>query len=220
MRTIQNQRRTCAGDLRVSQSTLAGARTRGFSLVELLVVVAIALIVSALAIPSMTRTMDAYRTRGAMTSVAGLVQRCRLQSIRHNTSERVFVGVNQNGVVFLYCKDLSNQGAAVLPGDPQITLEAQFSQAPAPTGGGATALTAQNMWGANFAQVGVNSDIYFNSRGLPCSAPAAGAACTTISGYVSYFNYKSGNTTRVAAISVSPAARVQTWFWNGSGWGN
>src|SRR5436305_3440628 len=48
----------------------------GFSLIELLVVMAIILIVAAFAVPSMKSTMDAYRLRTTLNSVSGLTQRC------------------------------------------------------------------------------------------------------------------------------------------------
>jgi prepilin-type N-terminal cleavage/methylation domain-containing protein len=194
-------------------------RNPGFSLLELLVVMAVMLTIAAFAIPTLTTTMAAYNTRGALTSVAGLTQRCRLLAIKNNTSERMLFGVNAGGQVFVYCKDLANQGNAVLTTDPQITLTSRMAIPAVPTGANPTPLNALTMWGANFGTVASNTDPYFNSRGLPCSAPAAGAACNTISGYVYYLRYNGPNA-RWAAISISPAARVQTWFWNGNAWGN
>jgi prepilin-type N-terminal cleavage/methylation domain-containing protein len=194
------------------------ARTCGFSLIELLVVMAVMLVVAAFAIPSLMTTMTAYNTRGALTSVVGLTQRCRLQGIKNNTSERILIGINA-GQVFLYCKDVANQAQPVLTTDPQIRLIPRVALPAAPTGNSPTPLNALTMWGANFGNVVVNQDPYFNSRGLPCAAPAAGAACNVISGYVYYFQY-TGSSPRWAAISISPAARIQTWFWNGNSWGS
>jgi len=191
----------------------------GFSLVELMIVVAIALIIAAIAIPAVTKTMDVYRTRGAMANVAGMFQRCRLQGIKDDTSERILgFTTPSGGQPFFYCKDLANQNNAALSTDPQILLIPQMSVAAAPQGT-PPRLTPQRMWGANFANVGVDKDPFFNSRGLPCSAPVPNGACSKISGYVEYFKYTSQNT-RWAAISISPAGRVQTWFWNGNSWGN
>jgi prepilin-type N-terminal cleavage/methylation domain-containing protein len=192
------------------------SRNTGFSLPELLIVIAVGLIITAMAVPSVSSTMDAYRTRGGVTSVAGLIQRCRVLAAKNNTSERIKFQVT-GGLVQAYCKEIANQSAGILGSDPQITMSSQFSIPGLPTG--PSQLTASSMWGANFAQVGVNTDPYFNSRGLPCSAPVAGGACTQISGYVYYFSYTS-RSTRWAAVSISPAGRVQTWFWNGNAWGN
>ena len=49
--------------------------SRGFSLVELLVVIAVCLIVMAFATPITLNTMDAYKLRWGLTNATGLVQR-------------------------------------------------------------------------------------------------------------------------------------------------
>lgn len=183
-----------------------------------MVVLAIGLILAAFAIPTMVRTLDAYHTRGTMTNIVGLVQRCRVQGIKHDNSEGILLDT-VGGQTRLYCKDISAIASAVQTSDPQIILMPEFSLAPAPTGTNPTPLNALTMWGANFTQIGVDTAPFFNSRGLPCTAPVAGGACTQISGYVSYFTY-TGRSTRWAAISISPAGRIQTWFWNGNSWGN
>lgn len=193
------------------------ASSSGFSLVELLVVMAIILVVAAFAVPSMKSTMDAYRVRTTLNSVSGLTQRCRLQSLRKNTSEHMYVQTN-GGKVQLFCQDVPTSTGVLKTTDPQITLAEQFSIPGTPTGG-PTQMTAATMWGATGAQFAVDSDPFFNSRGLPCGAVGVGTACSTIKGYVYYFKYTAG-TSRWAAISISPAGRMQSWFWTGTNWGN
>ncbi len=193
------------------------AGTRGFSLVELLVVMVVMLIVAAFAVPSLKNTMDAYRVRTTLTSIMGLTQRCRLQALKNNTSEHMYVQTNASAVQ-LFCQNVPTSTGVLQSTDPQITLGTQFSIPGAPTGA-VTPLTGTIMWGSANATVASNLDPYFNSRGLPCAAVGVGTACNTITGYVYYFRYTSGNT-RWAALSISPAGRMQTWFWNGSGWGN
>jgi prepilin-type N-terminal cleavage/methylation domain-containing protein len=192
------------------------AQIRGFSLIELLVVMAVMLIVAAFAVPSFTNTMDAYRVRSTLTSITGLTQRCRVQALKNNTSERMHF-TNPGGKVVLYCKAVSDV-TPLQATDPQIPWGNQFSIPGAPTGG-PTLLTGTIMWGSANAVFTVDSDPYFNSRGLPCAAVGVGTACSTISGYVYYVKYKTQNS-RWAAISISPAGRMQSWFWNGTGWGN
>jgi prepilin-type N-terminal cleavage/methylation domain-containing protein len=191
-------------------------KARGFSLVELLVVMAVILIVAAFAIPTMVTSIDAYRVRGTMSSVAGLTQRCRLLALKKNSSAHMFVAVNA-GSVLMYCKEITD-ATPLNSSDPQITLPNQFSIPGTPTGG-PTQLTATALWGSAGSTFRTDLDPYFNSRGLPCDAVAAGTACKTIVGYLYYFKYTSKNT-RWAAVSISPASRIQNWFWNGTGWGN
>jgi prepilin-type N-terminal cleavage/methylation domain-containing protein len=190
----------------------------GFSLIELLVVMAVMLVVAAFAVPSLTNTMDAYRVRSAMNDISGLTQRCRVQSLRKNTSERMYVKTT-GGMVQLFCQDIATGTGVVQSTDPQISLLKQFSIPGTPTGG-PTQLTGTTMWGSANAAFAVDSDPYFSSRGLPCAAVGVGTACSTITGYVYYVKYTTRNSARWAALSISPAGRVQNWFWNGTGWGN
>jgi prepilin-type N-terminal cleavage/methylation domain-containing protein len=188
-------------------------RMHGFSLIELLIVMAVMLILAAFTTPITLNTMDAYKLRGSMSSVSGLAQRCRVLALQKNTTSRLYFTTN-SGAVTLYCK-LNSDTSGLQSNDPQIMLDTKFSIGATP----ASTLNATTMWGSSGSTFSSNSDPYFNSRGLPCSAPSAGAACSTITGYVYYFKYSS-RTTRWAAMSISPAARMQNWYLNVSSWGN
>jgi prepilin-type N-terminal cleavage/methylation domain-containing protein len=54
---------------------------RGFSLIELLVVAAILLIMSVMAVPLLNNTISYFRLRGAVSSVTGAIQSTRYQAI-------------------------------------------------------------------------------------------------------------------------------------------
>jgi prepilin-type N-terminal cleavage/methylation domain-containing protein len=194
----------------------AHSKARGFSLVELLVVVAILLIIGAIATPTIATTMDAYRLRGTLTSIDGFTQRCRLLALKKNSTAHMFV-TTSNGRVVMYCKELTDT-SAMNSADPQIQMPVQFSAPGLPTGG-PTQLTASGMWGSSGSTFNVDTDPYFNSRGLPCNSVNIGSPCTSVTGYVYYFKYTRG-AVRWAALSVSPASRIQNWFWNGTSWGN
>lgn len=221
MRTEENKSQGSKAGSVISQSEVepvrSASRAQGFSLVELLVVMAVLLIVGAIATPTIATTMDAYRMRGTLTNISGLTQRCRLLALKKNSTSHMFVTTN-NGSVVMYCKEINDPTTTLADSDPQIQLPDQFSIPGLPTGG-ATQLTASLMWGSSGSTFSVDSDPYFNSRGLPCSAVNVGSPCTSVTGYVYYFKYTRG-TARWAALSVSPASRIQNWFWNGSGWGN
>jgi prepilin-type N-terminal cleavage/methylation domain-containing protein len=197
------------------QAPIVGTSASGFSLVELLVAMAIVLIIAAFAIPTLTTTMDAYRLRGTMGSVAQMAEKCRIQAVKRNTTQQLHVFVNGGNVV-LYYKDANSTTPALQNTDPQFPLANLFSVPGTPTGG-PTLLTGNAMWGSNVVP-NVDVDPFFNSRGLPCLINGGGP-CSPTSGFVYYFRYQSSGT-RWAALSVSPAGRIQNWFWNGSGWGN
>lgn len=192
----------------------------GFSLIELLVVVAIMLVVAAFAIPTLSKTMDAYRLHGTLNSAANLAQKCHMEAIKKNVSQRMHVSTVGNRVV-LFVTDSNDAAAAPATNDAalsaQLWLPTQFSTPGVPTGG-PTALTGTIMWGTALIP-NVNVDPYFNSRGLPC-LPGANGVCTLTSGFVYYFKYKNARSTRWSALSISPAGRIESWFWDGNAWGN
>ena len=183
--------------------------------------VAILLVVAAFAIPTMTTTLDAFRIRGTLSSAANMALKCRFQAIKKDTCERMHFST-VGGNVVLFVTDANDAAVAPAANDPalsaQLWLPSSFSIPGVPTGG-PTALTGQLMWGTNLPLVNVNVDPYFNSRGLPC-LPAAGGACNQTNGFVYYYRYRNGGRTRWAATSISPAGRIESWFWNGNAWGN
>ena len=212
---IENKTRVCAIRVNACPEEGTGAvRARGFSLVELLIVMAVMLIIAAMTTPITLNTMDAYKLRGSMSSVSGLAQRCRVLALQKNTTSHLYFTTNA-GAVTMYCKANNDPTQTLQTSDPQLRLDTRFSIGTTPS----TTLNATMMWGSSGSTFSSNSDPYFNSRGLPCSAPSAGAACSTINGYVYYLKYSS-HTTRWAAVSVSPAARMQNWFLDSNSWGN
>jgi Tfp pilus assembly protein FimT len=191
-------------------------------MVELLIVVAIVLVVAAFAIPTMVTAIDSYQLRGSLGTVGNLAQRCRMQAVRNNAAQRLFFTTQPSGQVALFVENASSTATAPLTGDPQVWLPLNFTLAgAAPSGTGApSAMTSSTMWGANVSSVNQGVDAYFNSRGLPCLA-ASNGVCNDTNGFVYYFNYSgTGGRPRWAAISISPAGRIQTWFWNGASWAN
>jgi prepilin-type N-terminal cleavage/methylation domain-containing protein len=195
----------------------------GFSLIELLVVAAIVLVVSAFAIPTLTTTMDGIRLRGTTGSATNIAQRCRMQAAKRNLYQRLhFATVGSRVVLFV----TDGTDAAVAPLTTDKTLWAQywfsgeFSIPGAPTGAGAPPqLTSTQMWGTATAP-NINVDPYFNARGLPCLPDVVTGVCGPTIGFVYYYRYQSGGRTRWAANSISPAGRIESWIWNGNAWGN
>jgi len=195
----------------------------GFSLLELLVVLAIALVVAAFAIPTMVTTLDAFRIRGALGNAASITQRCRAQAITSDASQRLHFAT-VGGRVVLFVTTSTDLAVAPLTTDKQLSSQVwfptQFSIPGAPSGAGApTLLTGTIMWNTILVP-NVNVDPYFNSRGLPCLPDPVTGVCNTTTGFVYYFKYTGAGRTKWSATSISPAGRVESWFWNGNSWGN
>src|SRR5438876_12416626 len=58
----------------------------GFSMLELVIVMAIILCIAAIAFPKIQGAMESVRLRSTITDIDGLVQQLRIQSVRANRS--------------------------------------------------------------------------------------------------------------------------------------
>jgi prepilin-type N-terminal cleavage/methylation domain-containing protein len=190
----------------------------GFSLQEVLVVVAIGLVATAVALPTMSNAIANMKLRASMTSVSGLLQNTRAMAVKEN---KIKTACHYNSTIAPYSlvyfvRDATDcSGLTSTSTDIQIQMEAPITPSASPTGIGApTAITNAQM---GLSADPLTSDPSFNSRGLPCSY--GGGSCTTNNAFVQYYkDSRIGGSGGWAAISVSPAGRIKRWFWNGSTW--
>lgn len=193
-------------------------RQAGFSLIELMVVAMIMMGIAIVAMPNMIGVIATSRLRSSMSSLSGLVQEARSKSVREN----VVYSIRYTQILsepFAYIKPASST-AALATSDPQVGMGKQATSMSSPTGTGAPpALDGATLWGG--IPNPVSTEVSFNPRGIPCAYNSGTGACPTNVGFVYYFSFQppfGGN--RWAAISVSPAGRVKTWYWNGTAWSN
>jgi len=198
----------------------ANRRKAGFTLQEVMVVVALGLIITAIGVPIMSNAIANMRLRASMTSVSGLLQDLRAKAVQQN---KVKTGCHFNRMVapfslIYYIKDAMDcTTATVATSDPQVELEAPITPYPAPTGVGAPTGITNNQLGSTYTPL--TSDPSFNSRGIPCAYSASTGSCTTNNAFIEYFkDNRIGGSGGWAAISITPAGRVKRWFWNGSTW--
>src|SRR5437762_2129902 len=102
------------------------AVSAGFSLVELMVVMAIILVVSAFAIPTLTTTMDGIRLRGTTGSATNIAQRCRMQAAKRNLYQRLHFSTCNNRVA-LFVTDGGDAAACPLATDNTLWAQLWFS---------------------------------------------------------------------------------------------
>jgi type II secretory pathway pseudopilin PulG len=201
----------------------AFALETGFSLAELIIVVAIVMIVAALSIPSLSHAIDNSRLKGATQTLAAVYQDSRLRATQNNTSYEVLVsqvganpaqacidldgdgvcGATDVATKFPNKIKLSNTGIPV-PLDPQLHFPFVYTE-------NSAMYTQQNVLAPGLA---------WNSEGMPCQRASASARCIA-TGWLQYVQLRhSGGSTIYGAVTVTPTGRVKTWIFIPSGNGN
>lgn len=203
----------------------------GFSLIELLIVVAIAAIAAAMTIPLATTVAAQYRLRTSAVDLQTLLQRARIQAIKDNRTYAVLTnaGVASGGYNYTQLWADTNGDQAFTPSEPRVVLQrditlAGFGEVPA-------AIPAASL-GFNPAQdAKALGAMRFNARGIPCminpGGPGGGGVCsswvpagggaTPPVGYVYYLRGRRGNTgAAFSAVSVSPSGRFRVWSYSNS----
>lgn len=197
------------------------SRESGFSMTELVIVVAIILIVAAVAIPNGIRAWYNMELRATGDQVAGLMQQARLLAAKNNAYFTVCYQTNQGmQTVYLTQVTLSSTSACTFSTKYMIDLARSISAASAaPTGTNPSPYTL-----SGDTSPGTPCDntctLAFSPRGLPCKfdTSTTPATCSTpaSSYFVYYFNAISANGN--AAVLVTKAGRTRAFTWNGSSW--
>jgi prepilin-type N-terminal cleavage/methylation domain-containing protein len=182
----------------------------GFSLIELLVVLAVCLILTAIGRPIFKQFSYNVRLRSAASNISGLMQQARMRAARQNAiytiGYRAVAGGEQAYI------DLDNSNSYD-PGEPVITMSATITPSLAAPG------TPFVLVGDTAGVVYTNNTVLgYSPRGLPC-AYAAGACPTPAAGYfVYYFTDQRDVGVGWAAVLVTRTGRTKALVWSGTSW--
>jgi prepilin-type N-terminal cleavage/methylation domain-containing protein len=98
----------------------ASARTAGFSLIELLLVLALLGIIAAVAVPVASKMIRRARAFGALASVRQVFAVARMQAIRRGANVVVVATLTPDGLIHLHTfQDRANDATFPLPADEQ-----------------------------------------------------------------------------------------------------
>jgi prepilin-type N-terminal cleavage/methylation domain-containing protein len=186
----------------------------GFSLIEMMITVAILLVLAAILIPLSSNTISFVKLRYSATGLGGLIQRARIEAARKNTFYSIAQTALSGGVV-AYFVDLDKNNT-YSSGDPLVAMGSQIN-VHAGTGSGAPGETAFAA-SLNFAFDGSGVLPNFNARGLPCVP--LGSICPQIpgQGFIYFLSRNNAVGANWAAGAVTPSGRVTVWSYNGTNW--
>jgi Tfp pilus assembly protein FimT len=174
--------------------------SRGFSILELVVALVVAMVLAAIAIPSIVTTYAQYRLGVQATLIANEIDQLRMTAVRRNSTVALLSGPTTGGTVL--CIDV-NKSNACDSNDPQLVLPADMqisnSLSTAPTG----------MPGLSSLDTNYSSAVKLPSTGIIFGANG------TISGgagpYIIVIGYSNSSKYGYRAITVTPMGQIKVW---------
>lgn len=187
---------------------------RGFSLIELVIAVAVMMIMAAVFTPLISNVVSGIKLRYSATDLSGLIQKARIEAARKNTFYSIEQTTLSAGDVAYYV-DLGKNNAFTA-GDPLVDVGDQVSVHFGAGSGapGEAAFTTS----LNFALDSSGVLPKFNARGLPCLP--SGGTCPQIpgQGFIYFLSRNDILRTSWASVVVTPSGRVQVWSYDGTNW--
>ena len=192
------------------QQSAREKKDRGFSLIELLVVVAILVILAAVTVPRTMNAISDINLRYTAQNISGMLQSARMQAVRKNTFYSMRAATLPSGDAGYYVN--IKGGTSYISGDPVLPLNSQLTVSIGPGSG------APN---ESFFISGGNinpgsDDPSFNARGLPC---VIGSGCQPNGKGFAIFVSKAAITGNIAwaAVIVTASGHIQVWTYDNSG---
>ena len=180
----------------------------GFSLVELVLSLAVLLVITTLAIPVVVRSLQTYQLNSTASQLAGMLKFAKFDAIRQNT--KVSCQIKQSGANWLVWVDSNGNG---LPdgAEPQMVVTGSDTllgagSVPNPNG----IVSALGPGGASLPYSvvsGSNGSITYDQRGV----------IDTLSIYALYLGNPNNPNSGYRAIITMPSGAVQVWTASGSG---
>lgn len=175
----------------------------GFSVVELVVSVAVLLILAAISVPSLSRAFARYQMNDAASRLAGTIKLARFEAIRQN--KLVDCQIQQTASGWVVYADV-NRNQQPDPGETEDVLSGQITLVPAaavpdpspiaaPLGGSGYPLTPIS---------GANAFVTFDPRGAVQSGNSSAV-------YVLYLANPGNSDAGFRAVVLQPSGMVNIW---------
>ena len=197
----------------------------GFTLTEIIIVLAIVLTLAAVAFPVFTRISYNIRLKSAATNISGLMQNARILAARQNAVYTVLIP-SSGGAACINLNpgtDSTCDSGEVVLGKPEPVIRFNSNITPAaaaPDGSGGTP-TAYVLQGDTSTVPAYDNatTMGYSARGLPCAYVSSTCSTPAASYFVYYLqDPRPGGTTGWAAVVVTRTGRTKVYTWNGASW--
>jgi prepilin-type N-terminal cleavage/methylation domain-containing protein len=198
-------------------SALKSARKddRGFSLIELCVVMAILMIVAGMVFINAASAMRGIRLQQSAVSYANLLQQARIRAVTDDNFYTVQTALLGSAPIAYV--DIDNSGTYTAP-EPMMAFSQDVSYMAFSSGPNKANLESKFLPVGQEGTVSATSTApTFGPRGLPCRP--GGSICPYINGGVatSYITFlQNAQSAKWEAVTVSPAGRIKIWSYNDS----
>lgn len=192
------------------------SNSQGFSLIELMITMAVILVVSALALPTLQMIRSANLSR-AGSDYTSFLQNARVQAVQADTYYPVITQAGPPAEAFL---DLQGTGTFA-NGDPIVVFPSTVKVRGYGDNPPALAnLESVSLASSNDLSLDTTDSPTFGPRGLPCKP--SGGVCSSLSGPVSgtsYITFFQSEPDGVwLAVVVNPSARLRVFKYGSGTW--
>jgi prepilin-type N-terminal cleavage/methylation domain-containing protein len=181
----------------------------GFSLVELVLSLAVLLVITTLAIPLVVRSLQNYQLNSTASQLAGMLKFAKFDAIRQNTKVSCQIKWNASGSNWLVWVD-SNGNGQPDGAEPQMIIGGSFTLIPGGVPNTAPITTTLGPGFSGYSWMvlsGSNTSITYDQRGV-IDATAV---------YVLYLGNPSEPNSGYRAIISMPSGAVQVWTASSAG---
>ena len=180
--------------------------TAGFSMVELVVSICVMLVLTALAIPSLMRSMRTYQLNSAAASVSDMLKFTRFEAVRRNMQIN-FLMLSNGPAGWLVGTDLNNSGA-LDPIEKQQSISGYATLLPSGIAPPPNAISAA-LGGAALTPLSASGGtVTFDARGAVRQGIGATIATNP---YVFYIGNATDPDSGYRAVVLLPSGSTQTW---------
>ena len=180
----------------------------GFSVVELVLSLAVLLVITTMAVPVVVRSLQAYQLNSSASQLAGMLKFAKFDAIRQNTT--VSCLITHSGANWLIWVDSNGNGIAD-GAEPQMIIGGSFTLLPAGSVPSPAPITATLGPGfSTFSWVvlsGSNASVSYDQRGV-IDAQAV---------YALYIGNPNDPNSGYRAIITMPSGAVQVWTSSSAG---